>query len=161
MSEPAAKLGVHWHVTPSKPWHIDRMTPLVREADRRELWSGWRSTPEASLRHGLERSTHCWTALVNFQPVCIFGVVPESLLGASGVVWLIGTDEVVSRQVGFLRRCRPHLKRLQGMYSHLSNYVSAENIAAVEWLHWMGFTIHDPAPFGYDRQQFHHFEWRR
>jgi hypothetical protein len=159
MSEPAAKLSADWCVTASKAWHIERMQ--VREADRRELWSGWRSTPVDSLRHGLERSSHCLTALVNFQPVCMFGVVPESLLGASGVIWLIGTDEMEMRRVGFLRRCRSHLHRLQQTYSRLHNYVAAENVHAVDWLRWLGFTIQPAGPFGYDREPFHHFEWVR
>jgi hypothetical protein len=161
MSLPAAKLGVDWCVTASKAWHIDRMAPHVREADRAELWAGWHSTPEQSLRHGLARSSHCWTALINFQPVCMLGVVPQSLLGASGVVWLIGTDAVLERQIGFLRRCRPHLRRIQQTYAHLQNYVSVENTAAIGWLRWLGFSIADPAPFGPQGVPFHHFEWMR
>lgn len=154
----AQKQVAGWHVTKSQPWHIERMAPHVRQADRDELWSGWRSKPEDSLRHGIERSSHCYTAMVNFQPICMVGVVPESLLGSTGVVWLIGTDLIVDHQIGFLRRCRPYFGKMRGMYSYMHNYVSAQNTDALRWLAWLGFTIQPAAPFGPDGAPFHHFE---
>lgn len=156
----ALKQAAEWTVMRSHLSHAVRMSPHVREADRRELWAGWRSRPEDSLRHGVERSSHCFTAFVNLQPICMVGVVPESLLGATGVVWLIGTDALEDHQLGFLRRCRPHLGKIRSMYSYLHNYVSAENAAALRWLKWLGFTVQPAQPFGPDGAAFHHFEVR-
>ncbi len=155
------RLKAEWCVTPARAWHAERMAPNVRQADRDELWSGWRSTPEDSLRNGLQISSHCWTALVNFQPVCMLGVVPCSLLGGSGRVWLVGTEAITHLRAGFLRRCRPHLGKIQSIYSHLSNHVAAKNVAAVAWLDWLGFEIQAPQPFGYDGEDFHYFQWSR
>lgn len=154
---PALRVGV----APAKAEHIARLVPNVREADRRELWAGWRHTPEQSMRFGLERSSHVWTGFIDFEPVCMFGAVPVSLLGGSGVPWLIGTDKLVEHQMTFLRRCRPQLARMQRVYEHLTNYVAAENAAAVRWLEWLGFTLHEPMPFGPDGVAFRMFEWRR
>lgn len=144
----------------AKAAHIARLAPHVREADRAELWAGWRHTPEQSLRYGLEHSSHAWTGLIDCEPVCMFGVVPASLLGGSGVPWLIGTDALVAQQILFLRHCRPHLARMQRLYQHLQNFVAADNTAAVRWLEWMGFTMHEPRPLGPDGALFRRFEWR-
>lgn len=147
-------------IVAAKPSHIDRLAPFVRECDRRELWTGWRHEPAAALRYGLERSTHAWTGFIDFEPVCMFGVVPGSLLGGSGTPWLIGTDAMVLHQMAFLRRCRPQLVRMQRTYQHLVNYVAADNEASVRWLRWLGFTVHESIELGPDRVQFRKFEWR-
>lgn len=147
-------------VVAAKPAHIDRLAPRTREADRAELWAGWRHTPAQSLRHGLDHSSHVWTGLIDFEPVCMFGVVPASILGGSGVPWLIGTDALVANQILFLRRCRPQVERMQRLYQHLQNNVAADNAAAVRWLEWLGFTMHAPRPLGPDGVLFRLFEWR-
>lgn len=146
-------------VLPAKASHITQLLPHVRAADRAELWAGWRHTPEYALSNGVRNSSHAWTGFINFEPVCMFGVMPVSLLSGSGTPWLIGTDALVAHQVTFLRRCRSQLARMQRCYEHLSNYVAAENTAAVRWLEWLGFTLQEPAPLGPDGALFHYFEW--
>lgn len=112
------------------------------------------------MHYGLAHSSHVWTGLIDFEPVCMYGVVPASLLCGSGVPWLIGTDALVEHQILFLRRCRPQLERMQRVYQHLQNFVAADNAAAVRWLEWLGFTMHDPRPLGPDGVRFRRFEWR-
>jgi hypothetical protein len=141
--------------------HVARIALNCREADRHELWTGWRHTPERALRFGLEQSSHVWTGVANMRPFCMVGVVPESVLSGSGRIWLIGTDEILEHQLAFLRRCRPILARMQAVYSTLSNEVAAENESAVRWLEWLGFTLYPARPIGIDGTPFHHFEWRK
>lgn len=141
--------------------HVARIAQHCRLADRLELWSGWRSTPEKALRYGLENSSHVWTGVANLQPFCMVGVVPENVLCGSGRIWLVATDAILDHQVAFLRRCRPLLERMQASYSVLSNEVAASNVTAVRWLEWLKFTISPAKPMGADGAMFHHFEWRR
>jgi hypothetical protein len=145
----------------STPAHVDRIARNVREVDRRELWRGWRHTPEYALRFGLEHSSHVWTGLANLQPFCMVGVVPISMLAGSGAIWLIATDAVLDHQTAFLRRCRPILARMQAVYSSLFNFVDAENTTAIRWLEWLDFRIEPARPMGLERAFFHRFEWRR
>jgi len=46
-------------------------------------------------------------------------------------------------------------------YSHLENWVDARNTKAINWLRWLGFTVHDPVPFGVAGLPFHRFDMRR
>lgn len=141
--------------------HAARIAFDTREVDRRELWTGWRHTPEQSLRFGLEHSSHVWTGIADLVPFCMVGVVPTSVLAGAGNIWLIGTDQILSHQVAFLRRCRPLLERMRAVYSILSNYVHAENATAIRWLEWLDFRLEAPRPMGPDGALFHRFEWRR
>jgi hypothetical protein len=139
--------------------HADAIARNCREIDRYELWAGFRHTPDHALRYGLEHSSHVWTGMVNMQPFCMFGVVPENVLCGSGTPWLIATDEILEHQVAFLRRSKPMLKRMQVMYSSLSNFVAVENTNAIAWLTWLGFSFEAPQLLG--AAMFQRFEWRR
>jgi hypothetical protein len=141
--------------------HAARIARDCREIDRYELYTGWRHTPDQALRYGLEHSSHVWTGVANLQPFCMVGVVPKNVLCGSGTIWLIATDEILEHQLAFLRRCRPILRRMQAVYSSLENCVAGENVTAIAWLKWLGFTIGEGRPTGPDRAIFHHFEWRR
>lgn len=162
MARPAEKvLPLRVSAVRATTAHIARIATNAREADRRELWAGWRHTPKEALEYGLAQSSHAWTGLSNLQPFVMFGVVPANLLCGEGRIWLIGTDEILTHQVTFLRRSKPMLARMQAMYSRLSNYVAADNEAAVRWLSWLGFTIEPAQPFGASGALFHHFHWSR
>lgn len=147
-------------VVEARAAHIEIIAKRAREADRLELWRGWRHTPEYSLAHGLRCSSHVWTGMFNLQPACMFGVVPSSLLGGSGAVWMIGTDTLVAHQMTFLRHCRGELARLQLVYRHLWNFVADDNTLAKRWLAWLGFHLFAPQPFGFEGFPFRFFEWR-
>ena len=60
----------------------------------------------------------------------------------------------------FLRLSREYLEEAKKGYDFLENYVDQRNEAAVKWLAWLGFTIHDPEPFGPDKYLFHRFTMR-
>lgn len=164
MALPAEKLDhAPVRVSAARPTlaHVARIARECREVDRRELWTGWRHTPEQALRYGLEHSSHAWVGIANLQPFCMVGVVPANVLCGTGTIWLIGTNGILEHQVAFLRRCRPLLRRMQAVYSVLANDVAAENLTAIAWLKWLGFTIEEPRAMGPDGSLFHRFEWRR
>lgn len=165
MSLPAERLDrcagpLRVTVTPARGWHIERMLPCIREADVRELWAGWRHTPEHALKFGLAHSSHVWTGMLDFEPICMVGIVPASMLCGTGTPWLIGTHGIERHQLAFLRRCKPHWRRMQGLYTQLANDVAADNEAAIRWLKWLGFSVHAPRPFGPDAALFSRFEWK-
>lgn len=148
------------HVVPAKVRDIARIVVDVRDADRAELLAGWSYTPQRALEYGLRYSSHVWTGFIDYEPVCMFGVVPRSLVGGRGVPWLIGTNRMLRHQFTFLRRCRPYLRQMQEHYSNLENFVDERNTAAIRWLGWLGFTIHEARPMGKQLRPFHRFDWR-
>ncbi len=139
--------------------------PLIanaaREADRVELWAASQSTPFDALAYGVEHSTSAWTGFIDDDPVCMFGVVPVSLLGGVGVPWMIGTDAVVRHQFAFLRGSRPCVERMRSLYDSLVNYVDDRNLVAQRWLRWLGFEIGHAEPYGPYGVLFRRFTWRR
>lgn len=137
--------------------HVSQLLPHVRQADIEEFESGWSMTPQQVLDYGMRHSTGCWAGLADGEVVTIFGVTPASILTGYGTPWLIASDRLEKYSRAFIRHSRPLLVGILETYPRLENYVDARNVAAKQWLHWMGFKLHDPVPAGPNGMPFHRF----
>ncbi|EMX0849497.1 hypothetical protein AAF302_000704 [Pluralibacter gergoviae] len=148
-------------IVPATAGHIEEMLPFVRQADAQEFLAtnGW--SPRRVLDTGLKTSTFCCAGLINGRVVAIFGVAPASMIGGSGIPWLVGTDALVTYQRTFLRRCGRVVTAMLMAYPRLENYVDVRNHVAKSWLHWLGFTLEEPAPYGVQGNLFHRFHMER
>ncbi|CCG34026.1 TPA: hypothetical protein QFV80_003319 [Klebsiella aerogenes] len=152
---------INAQIVPATAAHIAEILPLVRAADLQEFsaTNGW--SARRVLECGLKTSTFCCAGLVNGKVVTIFGVAPASMIGGSGIPWLVGTDSLEKYQRTFLRRCRKVVNAMLSVYPYLENYVDARNHVAKAWLHWLGFTLEDPAPYGVQGLPFHRFHMEK
>ena len=144
-------------VEPTRPEDVLEMAPFIRVADRLEAKRlGITSAPEG-LMQALQKSALAYTARVDGQIVCIFGVAPHCLLLDSGTPWLVGTDLIERHARQFLRHSRPYLAEILALYPRLSNFVDASNTHAVRWLRWLGFFLDGPSPVGPRGAPFYRF----
>lgn len=147
-------------IRPATAADVADLAPRMRQADRNEVWASHRNLPDEALARSLRHSTHAWAGLADGRLVCLWGVCPASLISRVGVPWLLGSDEVETHQVAFLRRSRPALAEMLETYTVLTNWVDARNRVSMRWLRWLGFTLFPAQPFGPDRLPFHRFERR-
>lgn len=145
-------------IIPALPEHVAHIAANVRLDDRREL-ELLSLSPDRALRFSLRSSLSAWTGTVDDVPVCMFGVSPGEL--GEGRPWMIGTEDLDRFAVIFLRRCRGQVERMLDLKPVLANYISVDNLRAIQWLTWLGFTLETPVPWGRSRQLFHRFELRR
>ncbi|EFM0018504.1 hypothetical protein DI17_004371 [Escherichia coli] len=148
-------------IVPATQEHIEEILPNVRQADIAEFMAinGWDA--RRVLETGMKTSTFTAAGLINGKVVTIFGVAPKSMIGGAGIPWLVGTDELEKYQRTFLRRCGNVVNAMLTTYPYLENYVDARNHTARIWLHWLGFTIEEPQPFGIHGLPFHRFHMER
>jgi len=144
-------------IVPATSEHIEALLPHVRQADIDEFAAINDWNARQVLEAGLRTSTFCCAGLINGEVVAIFGVAPASMLGGSGIPWLVGSDVLEKYQRTFLRRCGRVVTAMLSVYPHLENYVDARNHVAKAWLHWLGFRLDDPAPYGASGLPFHRF----
>lgn len=109
------------------------------------------------LATAVDRSTAVWVA-DDGEPVALFGVGALSLLQGVGTPWLLGTDRMWRHPRTLVVEGRRYLSTMRSLYPHLVNYVDARNDASIRWLKRLGFTLHDPAPYGAMGLPFHKFE---
>tara|TARA_R110000824_G_C15044468_1_gene660767 strand:+ start:233 stop:640 length:408 start_codon:yes stop_codon:yes gene_type:complete len=97
-------------------------------------------TPKGALRHGIMHGD-AYTILIDGRPEGMFGVVPASLMGAEGRIWALFTDEAIKQPRAFLVLGPRFIAAVSHGYLRLTNYVHAENRAAIRWLKRMDFTV--------------------
>jgi hypothetical protein len=110
----------------------------ARQADVDEIAAQGRTVVEA-MTSGMALGDWSATGLIDGVPVCMFGVVPASILSGIGIPWLITTNKVARHDKVFLRRCRPVVAAMLASYPRLSNIVAEDNTVARKWLAWLGF----------------------
>ncbi len=146
---------------PPEPSDITHIAARMRRQDVAEL-AALGLEPAAALERSVRASVLCWTATVDGEPALITGAAPlATLLGDIGAPWLLGTDLVTQQQRAFMRLAPVYIDAMLSTFSHLLNFVHAENTASVRWLKRMQFQLHPAQPFGPKGAHFHPFERRR
>jgi hypothetical protein len=90
-------------------------------------------------------------------PIGIFGVAPH-VVPKVGLVWLLGTDGLVSAGLTVARQTKHFVAEMGALYPALSAHVDARNTLSTRWLSWAGFNVIDADPaFGPEKRLFYHF----
>lgn len=145
-------------VRPARPDDAAALAPRLRAADLQEIHAVTLQTPHEVLLGGIACSDPCHTVVDDDdRPLAVFGVVPGQDAG-TGVIWLLGSDELVSRPRTFLKSSRAWIGTLLERYHTLSNVIDARNEVHVRWLRWCGFEIGRTIEnHGVERRPFHEF----
>lgn len=115
----------------------------MRAADKLECAALGR-TPKDGLRSGLRDSLAPLTVLVDGRPEAMLGLVPDSLLKGSGIVWMLATDALYAQKRGLVSFGRDVLDWLAADFREIGNIVSAENERAIRFLRFLGFHVGGP-----------------
>lgn len=144
-----------------EPGDIAYIAGRMRASDSHEVWAAGHFTPGEALHKGVDSATGlCHTVTRWGTPVAILGMSCPTLLGATGVPWMLGTNDLLLCRREILTEGRRLVDAMLKERPHLINAVHVDNTASIRWLKWLGFTMHDPAPFGVEGQMFHIFEKR-
>ncbi len=126
----------------------DALTLSLRRADRDEVEALTGRDARAVLVESVEKSASAWAGLADGKLVCLFGVVPMTLTGVTGIPWLLGSDQVAAYSREFLRRNKGYVQTMLKDFPVLTNVVDARNTVSIRWLRWLGFTLGEPLPMG-------------
>lgn len=127
-------------IVPAQPRHVNTIANRMREIDKIEC-AVMGHTPKAALRTGLLASTLAWTVMIDGHPEGMFGVTPVSTLEGKGRPWFLMTDVCGKQHVSLVRLGRAYTDAIQRQYSHLENWVHAENARTIRWLSRLGYAV--------------------
>lgn len=149
-------------VGPPRPGDAEELAAHLRDQDRDELTAAGHDDALGCIEQSIRMSRLCWTARVDGELACIFGVAPiGTVLDPRGACWMLGTP-LVPKHRGILARLAPrYIQQMLEAYPHLVNQVHAENTIATRWLRKMGFVLQPPVPIAPHGELFHFFEMRR
>lgn len=125
-------------IVPVEDWHVEHVATHMRDGDVAECMALGGLTPRQALDQSLASDGLRWTGLLDGEPAAIFGVVPVTLMGGSGVAWLLGTPLMLKHWRTFARQSKPLLRELLDHYDVLLNVVHVDNRVALRWLAWTG-----------------------
>ena len=149
---------VKYEIVLPTPAHVAELAQTIRSADVEEVWAMTHQTPRQALQQAVTRQTR--TGLADGEVLCIFGVHSPTVLGMTGVPWMLSSDALPKHARAFLRGSVEWIEMIRHQYSLLVNYVDARNLMAIRWLKWLGFELQEPVPYGAEQLPFHRFEMR-
>jgi|TARA_R100000656_G_scaffold121662_1_gene96748 hypothetical protein len=135
---------------------VEYLAPRLRFVDKQEILAASGLTPFDALKKSFDSSQICFT-IVNpkDEPVGIFGVA--DLGGVIGGIWMLGTDNLASIQIAFLKECKKVIQLLNKKYKILWNHVDCRNQLHIKWLKWCGFKFINKKNFGVLNKPFYEF----
>ena len=124
---------------PASSGDIEAIARDVRMADEIEIKASSGESVADAMAFGLSRSTVCFTAVADDEPIAMFGVAPDGT--DNGIVWMVATNalERMTLRKALLKSSRELLPVLMAGYSKVYNVVDQRNDKAIRWLHWLGF----------------------
>jgi hypothetical protein len=137
---------------------VIELSDNIRSADKREINATVKWPIEKAITHSVSISSRSASVFIDDELVCIMGVGPKSILGGVGCPWLIGTNALTKHKRALISESKRLLPEVMGEFSKLENHVHSENKQAIRYLKHLGFTIHDPEPYGCNGELFHKFE---
>lgn len=121
------------------------LAPLLRVEDRAEVLA-LGIDPVPALLNGVVTAREAWTYRDDGRIICMAGISPLSLIGHTGVPWLLGSPLVLEHRRAFMVETRRMVARWLTLFPLLRNVVDARYEAAIRWLRWLGFSIGAPFP---------------
>lgn len=119
------------------------LAPLLRAEDRAEVLA-LGLEPVDGLLQSLADAREAWTYRDGSRIICMAGITPRSLIGRTGVPWLLGSELVIRHRRPFMVETRRMVAHWLSHFNLLINVVDARYVAAIRWLGWLGFEISEP-----------------
>lgn len=144
----------------SRPEDIEYLKDHLRQSDVDELWASAHHTANEALKNSYENAVLSLT-IVNENPVGMFGITPQSMIGYKASVWFLATAELEKINKRFAKNSRRFIDLMLMYYPYLFNYVDDRNTKSIKWLRICGAEISDPKPYGKEQLPFRFFCFQR
>ena len=138
-------------------WRVAHIATHLRQQDAAEVFYSDAMQPEEAVYDSWKNSSICRCIEGDDgTPVGICG------LASGGVIWLLGTEQLLatrSHRLQFLRGAKQWIDGLleEGL-GPLHNRVFAANRDSIRWLKSLGFQFYPAEPYGPCGQLFRYFE---
>ena len=89
-------------------------------------------------------TTQMWAGFANKHLVCVWGLIPPTLLSDQAYLWLYTTDAVKDHEFIFVRQSQIAVKEMLKMYPVIVGHVEVGMDRSVRWIKWLGAVFGDP-----------------
>ena len=102
-------------------------------------------------------SAQMWAGSVKGKLLCIWGLVPPTLLSDRAYLWLHTTEAAAEHEFILVRRSQIEVKKMLEAYPRIVGQCLIGETRSIRWLKWLGAEFGDPdarfVPFVIERKQ--------
>ena len=119
----------------------DQVSKLISQAEGGRL-----SVKELEVfQRWLLVSQRLFTGLVDGKLLCIWGLIPPTLISDRAYLWLHVTPQAKGHEFILVRRSQIELRKMLEEYPVITGHCAAGATDSMRWLKWLGAQFGDPA----------------
>lgn len=120
--------------------HARLVAATMRPKDIEEVRQINGREPLAAITEALSGSFYARTLFDGFEPLCMYGLAPFTILGDSARLWMFSTAAVDRHRFAFARASRLALAVAMRHCRLATNLVALDDEPVCRWLEWLGCT---------------------
>lgn len=133
----------------------------LKQNNRQEIIAAIGDNALNDILRSMKRSKMLGCFKANGVPVAIYGVIPDSLLSDTGVVWLLFSDETMQHRQVVGRYTKRGIQAIMAKYELVYNWVNTGNKDIIRWLKWLGAKFKGPYKHGIYGIEHYYFYFER
>lgn len=109
---------------------ISRLSELSLEGKDKEMFTAC-----------TQSSAWLWVGFVDNECVCVFGLIPPTLLSDQAYLWLHTTEALKTHEFLFIRHSQRFIEQALELFPSIIGVTKPDNAKAIRWLKWLGATF--------------------
>lgn len=89
-------------------------------------------------------SVTIWGCFVDDKPICIYGVIPPTLMSRQAYLWLYTTDYLKEHQFVLVRHSQMVIQEILKEYPSICGHAIMGADKSIRWLKWLGAKFGPP-----------------
>jgi hypothetical protein len=127
------------------------VTVKIERAKDRVSWMAQISTSgnlskydEKMMAECVTRSPYLWRSELDGKLLCVWGLIPPTLLSNQAYLWLYATKEAEKHTFILVRYSQLMVKIMLGHFDQLVGHCVAGQDRSIRWLRWLGAEFKEP-----------------
>lgn len=120
---------------------------MIAQAERNELMgliSFLKPAEMLAINSWLAMSPTVWKGVIDEKLLCLWGLIPPTLLSDQAYLWLLTTEAASEHEFILVRRSQIEMKRMLDMYPRIVGHCEVSATRSIRWLRWLGATFGEP-----------------
>lgn len=133
----------------------------LKQNNRQEVLAAIGDNCLSDILRGMEASDMLGCFKHNGTPLAIYGVIPDSIMGGTGIAWLLFSAEAMQHRRVVGRYTKRGLRAIMAKYERVYNWVDTGNEDIIKWLKWLGAKFKGPYKRGVFGIEHYYFYFER
>ena len=133
----------------------------LKQNNRQEVLAAIGDNCLSDILRSMEASDMLGCFKHNGTPLAIYGVIPDSIMGGTGIAWLLFSAEAMRHRQVVGRYTKRGLRAIMAKYERVYNWVDTGNEDIIKWLKWLGAKFKGPYKRGVFGIEHYYFYFER